>query len=95
MSGQKYRYEGVTFGLGIRDRSSDIYTSFKLQIKGLSSRSRASGKFSIAVDEMKWVRNETVFNMLSAGQSRNMSLFESELLNKLSSLTVRVSVHFY
>eukprot|EP01083_Nonionella_stella_P147061 463429_1 len=95
MSGQQYRCEGVTFDLGICDQSSNISTAFKLQIKGLSSRSRVSGRFSIAVDELKWVTNGRRFNRLSTGQSYPIRVFESEFLNNLSSLTVRVSVFFY
>eukprot|EP01083_Nonionella_stella_P231650 817869_1 len=73
MSGQEYHYKmknnnnAVTFELGIRDMSSDMNTGFMLQINGLSSSSRVSGKFSIAVDELKWVKNGWPFNDLSKG----------------------------
>eukprot|EP01083_Nonionella_stella_P306032 1070038_1 len=95
MSGQQYRYGGVTFDLGICDASSNIYTGFKLKIKGLSSHSIVSGRFSIAVDELKWVSNGWNFDDLSKGQSENISFFESALLNNLESLTLRISVIFY
>eukprot|EP01083_Nonionella_stella_P299938 1021474_1 len=91
MSGQQYRCKGVIFDLGICDMSSGIYTGFQLQIKGLSSRSRVSGRSSIAVDELKWVSNGRMFTRLSAGQSKNILFFESDLLKDLSSLTIRVA----
>eukprot|EP01083_Nonionella_stella_P017464 48872_1 len=94
MSGQEHHYKmkntnnTIAFELGIRDESSHLYTGFKLQINGLSSSSRVRGMFSIAVDELKWVKNGWNFD-LSKGQRENISFFESALLNDLESLTLR------
>eukprot|EP01083_Nonionella_stella_P231651 817871_1 len=83
MSGQEYHYKmknksnTVTFELGICDNSLNIYTGFSLDINGLSSSSTVSGKFSIAVEELKWVSNGWDINRLSKGQSEDIYFFES------------------
>eukprot|EP01083_Nonionella_stella_P293932 999460_1 len=101
MSGQERHYKmknknnAVTFELGICDNSLNIYTGFELAINDLSSSSRVSGMFSIAVDELKWVNNGWNVKSLSKGQSKRIQIFESALFNDLESLTLRISVIFY
>ena len=101
MAEQEYHYKmantnnTVIFDLSIIDQSSNKYTGFTLKVKDLSSCSTVSGVFSIAVDELKWVSNGWTFNNLSKGQSESIYFFESNLLNDLKSLTLRVSVLFY
>eukprot|EP01083_Nonionella_stella_P276684 940258_1 len=93
MSGQQYHYKmknennTVTFELGIADNGSS--TGFELHINDLSSSSRVSAMFSIAVDELKWVSNGWSSSRLSKGQSKRIYFFESALLNNLESLTLK------
>eukprot|EP01083_Nonionella_stella_P159197 519078_1 len=63
MSGDYNFRNTVVFELGIRDRTSDEHTSFKLRIKD-SQTSTVSVMFSIAVDELKWLSNGWKFNDL-------------------------------
>eukprot|EP01083_Nonionella_stella_P285003 970160_1 len=99
MAEQQYHYKmkntnnRVTFDFGISN-DSDGYTGFVLRIKALSSSSTVSGMFSIAVDELKRMKNGTPFTNLAEGQRKCVFFFESKLLNNLKSLTLRVSVLF-
>eukprot|EP01084_Bolivina_argentea_P182844 315592_1 len=87
----------VQLTFGIRNRSADNYTDFKVRIDKLSLTS-VSGRLSCAVDEFSWFKNGWPFSNLSQGQWSNLFLFEDKLLNNnddLKCLTLRIALYLY
>ncbi len=79
--------------MGLTVNSYNKRTGFTLHINSLPLRS-ISGTFSIAIDDINYIKNAIPFVNLSAGKEVNIICFEQKLLKDLETLTLRMSIYF-
>ena len=85
----------VTFRIGVcRKANNKEQTGFQIKIEK-SSEALLNGSFSVMVDEIEYSeRDDTQIRNLNEGDRRSRVLFNDNLMDSLSSLSIHISVHF-